>query len=272
MTNPLILLIVDGWGISAGRDNNAIRLAKIPNFKQLVAEYPSIVLKGSPHKDSFNYTVLGGGKKQANLGLVISQSGKKQLRVAETEKFAAITGFLNHDTASFPAEDHILVHSNLKIDYIKMNTEKVLGQLLNAIKKADYDFIVSAWPNLETACQNKKMSDAVGAIEYVDKLLGKLKAEVLLHRGVLAIVSTRGRVEEFYDIQTGLPINTPTDNPVPFILIGDNFIGKTFGVYETPNNDLSLAPIGGTLADIAPTLLKVMGIEKPKAMPGESLI
>jgi len=267
---PLVLLLLDGWGVSQTRDNNAIRLAKVPNFKDLVNHYPAAIISGSPKKDSLNYTLIGSGqlkpKKKITLGKILANHNFKQLRIAETEKFALLTNFFDLSDESLNNEDRILVASGEKA------SQEVVAKLIKTIKSDKYDFILSSLADIDQVSHAGDFVATVKAIATVDKLIKKIVKAVLAKNGLLIISSAHGYAEEVFDIQTEAINRENSDNPVPFLIVGEQFAGKTIGLDEAPANDLSLLEPIGSLIDIAPTILKILNIETPPEMTGKSLL
>jgi len=275
---PVVLLMIDGWGVSKTRDNNAIRLAKIPNFKKIVAHYPATILCGGTKKDSLNYIDIGAGasrpRKEFSLSRILAAAGKWQLKIAETEKFALVTEFFDNSDQPCPQEDQVLIPSALLPDESKfeMATREVVKKMIKAIKSDKYDFILASLANVDNLNNAGNFSATIAAIEFIDKTLKKIIAAVLARGGILIISSAHGYAEEVFDIQTEAVNKENTANPVPFIVVGEKFMGRTIGFAEAPGNDLSLLEPAGSIIDIAPTILTIMGLKKPPEMDGQSLI
>lgn len=276
--HPVVLLLLDGWGVSETRENNAIRQAEIPNFKNLVAHYPAAVISGSPKKDSANYAMIGSSSLDLgndSLSKIISDFHFKQIKIAETEKFALVSNFFNNSEERFPGEDYDLVPSVVSnyddID-IKMATAEVIKHLNKALKSNRYDFILLSLANIDSVSHSGDFAKTIKAIEYVDQSLKKIAQAVLNQKGILLITSSHGYAEQVFDLQTDLATKENTDNPVPFIIVGEEYAGKTIGLEEAPANDLSLLDPIGSLLDISPTILHIMGLDVPESMQGKSLI
>lgn len=210
------------------------------------------------------------------LGEVISKAGFKQLRISETEKYAHVTYFFNggRETKS-PGEDHILIPSAPIPNYDmkpEMSAPEITKRLLEVIKDDKYDFILVNYANADMVGHTGNIEAAIKAVETVDKCLDKLVKSVLSKDGVLVITADHGNAEIMFNMQTGQIDKEHSNTPVPFILVGKEFLGKNFGWANTPTNDLSLLEPQGVLSDVAPTVLKIMGIKQPKNMTGVSLI
>jgi len=209
------------------------------------------------------------------LGEVISKAKLKQLRIAETEKYAHVTYFFNggRETKS-EGEDHELVPSPAVASYDlkpEMSAFEVTEKVLKAIDDDKYDFILINFANPDMVGHTGNLAAAIKAVEAVDSCLGKIGKRVLDKNGALLVTADHGNAEMMFNMQTGMIDKEHTANPVPFILIGKQFEGKTIGFKEVPGSDLSLVKPQGILSDVAPTMLKVMGIAKPKEMTGRSL-
>lgn len=210
------------------------------------------------------------------LGKCLEKNDLMQLRISETEKYSHVTYFFNGGTQIREiGEEHNLVPSPLIDNYTKkpeMSSQELTRRVVEAIKSDNYDFIVVNYPNADMLGHIGDINAAVEGIEAIDKSLEMLYKSVLSKNGVLIITADHGNVESLYDMQTGQKDKEHTSNPVPFILVGKDFRGKNFEWSEISGHDLSLAKPQGILADIAPTILQIMNIDKPSEMTGISLI
>ena len=196
------------------------------------------------------------------LGEVISKNNLLQLRVAETEKYAHVTFFFNGQRERpFKGEDRILIPSpKVKTYDLKpeMSAFAVKDAVIKAIDKDKYDFILVNFANCDMVGHTANLEAAIIAAETVDKCVGEVVEKVKLKKGITIVTADHGNAELMLDPKTKQPISTHTTNPVPFILVSDK------------HRDVKLR--NGILADIAPTILELMQIEKPKEMTGNSLI
>jgi 2,3-bisphosphoglycerate-independent phosphoglycerate mutase len=194
------------------------------------------------------------------LGEEISAAGKRQLRIAETEKYAHVTYFFNGGQETpFPGEDRILVPSPKVATYDlqpEMSAPEVTRRVVAAIAADTYDFIVLNYANPDMVGHTGSLSAAIRAVEAVDHGLGQVVQALAEKRGVMFLTADHGNCELMRDPLTGGPHTAHTTNPVPAIL---------YGMPEA-----HLRP--GRLADVAPTLLSIMGLPKPEEMTGESLL
>ncbi len=210
------------------------------------------------------------------LGEIIAQAGLKQLRIAETEKYAHVTYFFNggRETKS-DGEDHVLIPSPPVASYDlkpEMSAPVVTDRLIKLIEQDDYDFILVNFANPDMVGHTGNIKAAIKAVETVDKCLGKIVKAVLPKDGVVLITADHGNCELMFNMQNGIIDKEHTANPVPFIVAGKQFEGQAIGYQDVVNKDLSLVQPQGILSDIAPTILKIIGLEKPTEMTGRSLI
>jgi len=195
------------------------------------------------------------------LGQVVSAAGLKQLRIAETEKYAHVTFFFNGGVeAPNPGEDRVLIPSPKVATYDlqpEMSAYLVTEKLLELLDKNIYDLIILNFANPDMVGHTGVLKAAVKALEAVDECVGGIVEEIQKLGGVVCITADHGNLEEMEDPVTHAPFTQHTTNPVPFLVVG--------------------APKGATLqsgrlADIAPTLLHFLELEVPKEMTGTCLI
>jgi 2,3-bisphosphoglycerate-independent phosphoglycerate mutase len=195
------------------------------------------------------------------LGEVVAEHHLKQLRIAETEKYAHVTFFLNGGReAQFEGEDRILVSSPKVATYDQkpeMSAYPVTDKLEAAILSGNYDLIVCNYANADMVGHTGVMDAAVKAVEAIDKCLGRVMAALEKAGGAMLLTADHGNIEMMQDPRTHQPHTAHTILDVPVILFG--------GPKGATLTD-------GRLADVAPTMLELMGLEKPKLMTGHSLI
>ena len=196
------------------------------------------------------------------LGEVVSNLGKNQLRIAETEKYAHVTFFFNGGKEEpYENEDRILIPSPKEVPTYDLKPEMscytVTEKLTEAIRSGKYDLVVANFANPDMVGHTGVLSAAIKAIEVVDECMGKVVDAVESMHGNIFILADHGNADIMIDEKTGEPYTAHTTNPVPFILVSD----EKHKLRE-----------GGCLADVAPTLLELMGIPQPKEMTGKSLL
>jgi 2,3-bisphosphoglycerate-independent phosphoglycerate mutase len=210
------------------------------------------------------------------LGEVLSRSGLKQLRIAETEKYAHVTYFFNGGCeVKSEGEDQLLVSSPAVSSYDlkpEMSALEVTDKVIKAIEQDNYDFILINFANADMVGHTGNLKATIKAIETVDKCVGKIVNLVLAKEGVSFITADHGNAEELFNMQTGMIDKEHSANPVPFLIIGKDYEGKSLSLPDALGGDLSLLQPQGMLSDVAPTILKVMNLDKPSEMVGRSLI
>lgn len=210
------------------------------------------------------------------LAKVLSDAKLKQLHIAETEKYAHVTFFFNGGKEeAYPGEDRILIPSPRVPSYDKkpeMSAKEITKKLVEIIMKDEYDFIVVNFANADMVAHTGDLKATIKACEITDDCLKQIVEVILGKNGVAFITSDHGNAEELMNLQSGKIDKEHSTYPVPFIVVGRQWEGKTAGLPESPNSDLSLVQPSGLLSDVAPTILKVMNLEKSKDMTGESLI
>lgn len=211
-----------------------------------------------------------------SLAEVISKAGLKQIHIAETQKFAHVTFFLNGTIEEpFPGEDRKIIPSKKIANYKdapEMSAREITKEVIKAIESDQYDFIVVNFANPDMVGHSGDLKATIEACEVVDECVGKISDHVLAHDGVMFITADHGNAEEVTNLQTGEIDKEHSTNPVPFFIVGNQYRGQAGLAGDPPEGDLSLMSPVGILADIAPTILKVMKIEQPPEMNGRPLI
>lgn len=194
-------------------------------------------------------------------GEVVSKAGMKQLRIAETEKYPHVSFFFNGgEEQVYPGEDRILVPSPKVATYDlqpEMSAPEVCARLVGAIEDETYDTIIVNFANPDMVGHSGILSAAMKAAEAVDECVGKVVAAVRKVGGVMFITADHGNCETMVDPESGEPHTAHTLNPVPTILV---------------NGPKGVTLRDGRLADVAPTLLQLLGLPQPADMTGKSLI
>lgn len=196
------------------------------------------------------------------LGEVLSRKGLRQLRIAETEKYAHVTFFFNGGNEDlFQGEERIMIPSPQVPTYDlkpEMSAFELTDRLVEEIEKDSFDFIVVNYANPDMVGHTGNIAASIKAVETVDACLKKLSEVIFRKGGVLFITADHGNVEEMVD-SAGVPLTAHTMNLVPFLVVSQQ------------HQSLTLKRLG-SLSDIAPTILEIMDIEKPASMTGHSLI
>ncbi|AOR24415.1 2,3-bisphosphoglycerate-independent phosphoglycerate mutase [Clostridium taeniosporum] len=196
------------------------------------------------------------------LGEYVSSKGLKQLRIAETEKYAHVTFFFNGGVEKEnPGEERIVIPSPKVATYDlkpEMSAYEVTEELLKRLDPDEYDMVILNFANPDMVGHTGVIPAAVKAIESVDECLGKIADKMLEKDGCLFITADHGNAETMIDFSTGNPFTAHTTDPVPFVWVANDTEGRTL--------------TDGKLADIAPTMLTKLGLEVPAEMTGENLV
>ncbi len=197
-----------------------------------------------------------------SIGEVVSKNGFQQLRMAETEKYAHVTFFLNGgEEGQFEGEFRRLIPSPRVATYDlkpEMSAYELTSALSEAIESKKYQFIVVNYANPDMVGHTGVMSAAIKAVEVIDSCLGKIINSIQQVKGAVFFTADHGNIEIMRDAKTGIAHTSHTHNPVPTVLFG------------APKSVKKLR--NGSLADISPTLLDLMGLNKPNEMSGQSLL
>lgn len=213
---------------------------------------------------------------RSSLAEMVSKAGLKQLHVAETEKFAHVTFFLNGTIDDpFPGEERILIPSPHVSNYAEapaMSAVEISKETVKAIDNNIYDFIILNFANADMVGHTGDMAATIKGCEVIDKCLGDIVDHTLAKNGVVVITADHGNGEELVNLQTGQIDKEHSNNPVPLIIAAADLQGQAGPAGDPPEGDLSLLPPIGMLADVAPTVLKLMGLEQSSEMTGQPLI
>ncbi len=214
----------------------------------------------SAELDAFMDIVFPPVEIHATLGEVVSAAGLKQLRIAETEKYAHVTFFFNGgEERVFEGEDRILVPSPKVATYDlqpEMSAPEVAEKLVAAIDSSTYDLIICNFANTDMVGHTGKLQPAIAAVEAVDACLGRVEESVKRQGGALLITADHGNAERMFDDEGGAHTAHTTDE-VPLLIVVDG---------------ASTTVADGRLSDIAPTILDLMGLAIPRVMDGASLL
>ncbi len=200
---------------------------------------------------------------QNTFGELIAGRGLKQLRIAETEKYAHVTFFFNGgEEKVFPGEDRVLVPSPREVATYdlkpEMSAAQITDEVVNRVGQDLYDVIILNFANADMVGHSGKLPAAIKAVETIDVQLGRIHRAIAAQGGTMLITADHGNCERMVD-EAGRPHTAHTLDLVPFLLIGEAWKGS------------QLRPLG-KLEDIAPTLLKILGIPQPAEMTGRSMI
>ena len=199
------------------------------------------------------------------LANVMADAGLRNLRVAETEKYAHVTYFFNGGIEKpFPGEDRVLIPSQKVATYDlapEMSAAGIADAVVKAVNDTAFDIIIVNFANADMVGHSGKLEPTIKAVETIDTELGRIYSAVKQRGGSLLVTADHGNAELLIDPITGGPHTAHTTNPVPFILINDE---------KDPSHHAILKP-GASLRDIAPTILHLLNLKKPTEMTGDNL-
>lgn len=206
------------------------------------------------------------------LAKIISDHKLKQFHTAETEKYAHVTYFFSGlKEEPFAGEDRLLIPSPAVASYSQkpeMSAYKVKDEVVKALKSNQYSFIVVNFANPDMVGHTGDLEASKKAVEVVSKCLEPVVETTIKKKGQLVITADHGNVEELIDLETRASDKEHSNNPVPIVLVAEEYKGRAAA---RKNLELHNAKIRGALVDIAPTLLAMMGIDKPGGMIGIDL-
>ncbi|MDQ2864813.1 MAG: 2,3-bisphosphoglycerate-independent phosphoglycerate mutase [Candidatus Eremiobacteraeota bacterium] len=215
------------------------------------------------YDESYPNAVLFGPRPQFDtFGEIVARAGLKQLRLAETEKYAHVTYFFNGGREEqFPGEDRKLIPSDRSVATYDlapaMRAREITDYAVGCIEQRRYDVIIMNYANADMVGHTGKWEPTVESVQILDACLARLEDAVSTAGGLLVITADHGNAEEKLD-KDGNPLTAHTVNPVPLVLAGANVHGKLLD--------------GGRLGDVAPTLLALLGLPVPDAMNGRNLL
>ncbi len=253
------------------RQDRAIQLSKAfvdDNYPGKLGRKPNVVYAGfTQYYDEFNDYLLGsmssGGSMDKLLGEVLADAGKKQLRIAETQKFRHVTSFFNgKKTTPYNNEDQVEIKSDIDpsgfASHPEMEAYKVTDKLLEILKNNPYDVIIVNYANCDMVGHTGNFNAAKKAVEVVDECVGKVVDRLLELDAHILITADHGNAEQMIDYETGLVQTSHTLSPVDCIYVAKDADGKQLK--------------DGVLADISPTVLTLTGVDIPKEMTAKSLL
>ncbi|MBI5079529.1 2,3-bisphosphoglycerate-independent phosphoglycerate mutase [Candidatus Wolfebacteria bacterium] len=225
------------------------------------------------YDDNFKIPVAFPKEQIENpLSKILADNDKIQLKISETEKYAHITYFFNGEIEPpFNNEYRVLIPSKGDIHYNEhpaMMAPEITNRLIEAIEEQSYDFILVNYANSDVIAHTGNYQATLEAVKIIDGEIEKVMKAVLERDGALIITSDHGNAERLFDPKTGEPETRHDPNPVPIYLIAKEFMRQND---EEKIRDAEKIPIG-VLADVAPTILELMKIPKPKEMTGQSLL
>jgi 2,3-bisphosphoglycerate-independent phosphoglycerate mutase len=238
-----------------------------------VLNFPNLHIATMSHyDDAFDVpTIYPADKVEVPLGKVISDLGMTQLRLAETYKYAHVTYFFNGlREPPFPGEYRTLIPSVSGLhpeEHPEMMAKAVTDRLIEAIQSRTFDFVLVNYANSDTIAHTADYNAALEAVKVIDREMERVLKVAINPDTILLITGDHGNIEEMISPITGLPESQHDPSPVPLYVVAEQYKGRRF-----VNADTLEVETLGSLADVAPTLLEAMGIQKPPEMTGRSVL
>ncbi|HXW50680.1 MAG TPA: 2,3-bisphosphoglycerate-independent phosphoglycerate mutase [Candidatus Acidoferrales bacterium] len=237
-----------------------------PGFSEFPVKHFSDLVFASMtlYDDTFKNPVMFGRVfEEQTLGEVVAKAGLRQLRLAETEKYAHVTYFFSGGREEpFAGEDRELIPSARDVgtyDHLpQMRAREITDAAVKAIRSKNYALVMMNYANPDMVGHTGDWQAIVQALEVVDECLGRLEAAVLESQTIMVLTADHGNAEEKVDLATGKPLTAHTCNDVPLLLVSEPKLGPLRS--------------GGKLADVAPTICQILGLAQPPAMTGRSLL
>ena len=289
---PTVITEENGQPIGTLREGDAMFFFNIraDRMRQLAASFaqtdfdkfargrlPSLFLASMTTYDAILPIFVAVPQEEVAMPLaeVLSKQGLTQVHIAETEKYAHITYFLNGKReAPFDGETRILVPSPLVSHYDEtpqMSAEKITEEAVKAIRRRETRVVIINFANPDMVGHTGNKEATLSALKTVDTCLGRLVQAVEQKDGWIMITGDHGNAEELKRMRTGEADKEHSTNPVPLVIVGKDFFGKTARAGLAPEGDLSLLAPAGGLCDVAPTFLSLLDIEPPQHMTGHSV-
>jgi len=288
MSKTIVVLILDGWGIGQNNTTNPIYMAQLKTIEYIKSHYPCGALEasgiavglpwGEPGNSKVGHLTIGAGRTitsdevPANtLSDVLASHGKFQIRIAETERYRHITYFFSgRKNEPNKNEYRILVPSQNRAHpdtHPALMTEEIGKRVIQAIEEG-IDCVFSTIAAPDVIAHTGNFNAGIAACRAVDETIGAIVQTARAKNAAIIIVGDHGNIEQMRDQKTGVPETKHNLNPVPFYLIDPARERKKDARQIVESEGQTV----GVLADVAPTVLELMGIAQPKDMTGKSLL
>lgn len=255
----LMFVILGGWGVRAEGQDNAFSGTKAPYLKELLSNYPAAVLSVPEVSRRERFSAISG---QPPFIQTLVEAGARKLFISETERAAYLFESLRSHVATSSQDSFITIPSMLggyEDEPVGMIKE-LETQAVKALKDSDYDFVALDLSTVDLMMEYGDIGHISKTITRVDEALRKIGEAALDKDWVLVIASYGGNAEKIKDIALDMDDRGLTNSPVPFIVVGRDFYGRSLGSADAPSGDLStLSPVGN-LSDIGPAILDLMGL------------
>ncbi len=274
----LVLLFIDGFGIDIFGEVNAISKARPKFFSSLIKNYPVALLKNDSRDIRKRYWSLGTGEKlenfpQANncLSQILADNNLKQIKISSAYSYNLVNLlFNNYKEKKFINEERIMIGEK-KVD-IYNDAKEIVKASQKAISENVHDLILISLPILDQLSKKASFKEIVKGVKILDDYIKKISQDVLNENGVLVLISPFGNAEYTKDLSTDWLNKEATNNPVPLILVANEFLGKSIGLADPLDDDLSLISPIGDLDVFLSTILNILNIKISDEMQSKSLI
>ena len=278
----LLCLFLEGFGIAPATEVNAVSAAKMPNFFKYIREYPVSLLSGATKDYRRRYWSLGSGlpdeaenflKADTCLSEVLSLQGLRQIKIVASEQLPGLSIFFNNNKEiPYGGEDYVCLSTPAPEETLRPLGKEVIRAISEACLPGKAEIVFASLPLAHEASARGDFKETVNNLQQIDKLLPKIITPILNREGLVIITAPFGNAERTRNLAVDWEDREPTASPVPFLLIGEKYQGKTIGLADPLDGDLSILAPAGSLADFAPTVLSLLEIQKPASMSGESLL
>lgn len=278
----LVCLFLDGLAVAPESEVNAVRAAKMPNLTKYVKSYPVSLLASLTKDENRRYWALGSGmsadsdlfpKAKTSLSEILNDHDFRQLKICASEQALLINLFFNnYKELPYSNEERICLNTPGIGESLIEFTKNLVKLIKKEYKSENHEVIFASLPSIHEAATRGGFKDTVKNLELIDKSLAKIVDMVLANNDLLVLCSPYGNAERTKDLAADWEDKKATNNPVPFIIIGNQYEGRTIGLADPLEGDLSVLAPGGILADFAPTLLSLLDLNQSKDMDGKTLI
>ena len=278
--SPVVLILLDGWGIAPSGPGNILSSTPQPNLSDYLRQYPLTALAvpdvsaglvkeaycqiGSGQDHSF-IPGLGGVADQPGLTELLFKAGRRQAYFAETEKLPLLFEYL---AGGYQGEniDYKVISTPLNNDYndqVISASHQLIDQAVRYWRHQQPDFLAISLAGWSSVARYGSIDSIIRSITAMDKLLPKLINPIRQAGATILLTSAHGHLENLFDPLTEKLNRCPSANPVPLSIIGRLWQGQSLGEGEIITDDLSVLPLTGSLRSIAPTILALLGVEQP---------
>lgn len=267
----ILCLFVAGLGVAPQGDNNALSLAKMPNFQKYLNDYPVALLSSESDKISERYWSLATAQDASNFRIdssleslpsIIAKQGKNQIKFSASEQLPELNYFFNNGQEDlYTKEERKAISSPLLEDDLKDWSKDWFKEMSDILSSESHDFIFADFPLIIEAFKREDEKEIISSLETFDKMLPKIVDKVIADGGTMLLLSPYGQAEKIKDLNSDTCNLHPTSSLVPIMIIKEEYEHKSIGLADPIDGDLSLLAPAGSLANFAPTVLELLNIE-----------